>query len=190
LKKVLKIMGKGNIISCGIFFAILFIAGFAVSSCASEDEQTTLTAEIKAIDSYVKTFVDAGNNVTINGGSSRIVKKEGSGDVVEKGDSVYFNYAGYIFSSGLGTIFDTNIDSLSSVLGIDVYNRGFDSGNIVAGKGELVKGLDLGIIGAKKGEYSYIVFPSDLGYGNSANGVIPKMSPLIYEIWILDIVKN
>jgi FKBP-type peptidyl-prolyl cis-trans isomerase len=183
-------MGKGNIILRGIFFVVLFIVGFSVYSCTSEDEQTTLTTEIDAIDTYVNTFIDAGNNVTINGGSSRIVKTEGSGNVVEKGDSVYFNYAGYIFSSGLGTIFDTNIDSLSSVLGIDVYNRGFDNGKVVAGKGELVKGLDLGIIGAKEGEYSYIVFPSDLGYGNTTNGIIPKMSSLIYEIWILDIVKN
>lgn len=109
---------------------------------------------------------------------------------MEKGDSVYLNYAGYTFSDGLGTIFDTNMESLSATIGIDIYNRGINAGKVVVGKGELLKGLELGLLGTKKGEHSYIVFPSTLGYGSDKKGIVPPMSSLIFEIWILNIVKN
>jgi len=169
----------------------LFVIGSLFSfSCSDKTAQETLNTEIKNIDAYVTTFVEDGNSVIINAGASRIIQKEGSGEIVEKGDSVYFNYAGYIFSSGLGTIFDTNMDSLSSKLGLDVYNRGFNYGKAVVGKGDLVDGLERGLLGAKEREYSYIVFPSSLGYGDTKKGVVPSMSSLIFEIWILNVVKN
>ncbi|MEA5005291.1 MAG: FKBP-type peptidyl-prolyl cis-trans isomerase [Rikenellaceae bacterium] len=164
--------------------------GLLAVSCADDEEQTALEEEVNKIDTYVATLSNAGKSVVISGGASRIIQEEGEDFSVEKGDSVYFNYAGYIFSSGLGTIFDTNVDSLSSKFGIDIYNRGLNAGKVVVGKGELLKGLELGLLGAKIGEHSYIIFPSTLGYGNDRKGVVPAMSPLVFEIWILNIVKN
>ncbi|MDD3033361.1 MAG: FKBP-type peptidyl-prolyl cis-trans isomerase [Bacteroidales bacterium] len=161
-----------------------------VISCTDKEQQTVLEEEVKKIDTYVEAQNKSGKSVVISGGSSRIIYENGGDISVEKGDSVYLNYAGYIFSTGLGTIFDTNMESLSSKIGIDIYNRGLNAGKVVVGKGELLKGLELGLLGAKKGEHSYIVFPSSMGYGNDKKGVVPPMSSLIFEIWILNIVKN
>jgi len=173
----------------GILIAIFCIA-FASVSCSDKTEQKTLDEEIKQIDTYVSSFSSSGKTVVKNGLAVRIILKEGGGDSVENGDSLYFKYAGYIFSNGLGTIFDTNLDSLSSKFGIDVYNRGFDAGHVVLKRGELLDGLVKGLTGAKEGEYSYVVFPSSLGFGNVKVGVVPAMSPLIFEIWIKNVVKK
>ncbi|MCK9627079.1 MAG: FKBP-type peptidyl-prolyl cis-trans isomerase [Bacteroidales bacterium] len=173
-----------------IFLFSLLAVILAAVSCSDKEAQTALENEVKKIDTYVSALSNDGKSVVISGGSSRIIQEEGGEVVTEKGDSVYFNYAGYIFSSGLGTIFDTNMESLSSKMGIDIYNRGFNAGKVVVGKGELLKGLEAGLLGAKKGEHSYIVFPSSLGYGDNKKGIVPPMSSLIFEIWILNIVKN
>jgi len=168
----------------------IFCAALAIVSCSDKAEQKTLDDEIKQIDNYVSSLSSSGQTVITNGLAVRIIMKEGDGETVENGDSLYFNYAGYIFSNGLGTIFDTNLDSLSSKLGIDVYNRGFNAGNVLVKSGELLEGLVRGLTGAKEGEYSYIVFPSSLGFGNVEVGVVPAMSPLIFEIWIKNVVKK
>lgn len=172
------------------FLLPLFSAFLIVISCTDKEQQTALEEEVKKIDTYVETLSKSGKSVVISGGSSRIIYENGGDISVEKGDSVYLNYAGYIFSGGLGTIFDTNVESLSSTIGIDIYNRGLNAGKVVVGKGELLRGLELGLIGARNGEHSYIVFPSSMGYGNDKKGVVPPMSSLIFEIWILNIVKN
>lgn len=172
------------------FLLPLITATLTAVSCSDKDEQTALESEIKKIDTYVEYLSKSGKSVIISGGASRIIQEDGGEIVVEKGDSVYFDYAGYIFSNGLGTIFDTNMESLSSKIGFDIYNRGINEGKVVVGKGELLKGLELGLLGTKKGEHSYVVFPSSLGYGNERKGMVPPMSPLIFEIWILNIVKN
>lgn len=174
-----------------VSFLLPFLSALLiVVSCTDKEQQTALESEVTKIDAYVESKVNSGQSVVISGGSSRIILDDGADIPVEKGDSVYLNYAGYIFNGGLGTIFDTNMESLSSKIGIDIYNRGFNAGKVVVGKGELLKGLELGLIGAKKGEHSYIVFPSTMGYGNEKKGVVPPMSSLIFEIWILNIVKN
>jgi len=168
----------------------LLSVALIVVSCTDKEQQTALENEVKKIDTYVESLANSGNKVVISGGSSRVIQEEGGDVSVEKGDSVYLNYAGYTFSDGLGTIFDTNMESLSATIGIDIYNRGIDAGKVVVGKGELLKGLEFGLLGAMKGEHSYIVFPSTLGYGNDKKGIVPPMSSLIFEIWILNIVKN
>ena len=160
------------------------------SSCTKQDREILIAQQIKDIDTYSVSIVAAGKRLTINQGSSRLVITEGSGDSLSVGDSVFFDYAGYIFQSGLGQLFDTNVDEISSTLGINIYNRGFNYGKSTVGNGILIKGLDWGLLGAKKGEEAYIVFPTSLGFSNTNVGLVPKMSPLIYQVWIKEIKKN
>jgi len=155
-----------------------------------EDRETMIAMEIRSIDTYVESKRSTAKEVVINSGSTRLVLREGLGEPASSGDSVFFKYAGYTFSNGPSAIFDTNLDSLSSKLGVEIRERGFDLGHSKLGSGELIKGLEYGLTGSKVGEYSYILFPSSLGFGNSRAGTIPKMSPLIYEVWVTNIKKQ
>lgn len=167
-----------------LIFVILFL------SCTKQDRDVQIGQQIKEIDTYVRSAVNTGKRLVVNNGSSRVVINEGAGDSLMVGDSVFFDYAGYIFQSGLGTLFDTNVETIADITGINIYNRGFDYGKAVVGRGMLIKGLDWGLLGAKSGEQAYIVFPTNLGFSNKDVGLVPKMSPLIYEVWIKEIKKN
>ncbi len=181
---------KINIFSFNNFVGLLTIFFLFLTSCTKEDREIQLSQQIKEIDNFAKNSASGGKRVVVNNGSTRVVINEGNGDPVIAGDSVFIDYAGYIFQSGLGTLFDTNVESVSETFGINIYNRGFDCGKNIVGKGIFIEGLDLGLIGAKIGEQAYIVFPANLGFGNKDVGLVPKMSPLIYEVWIKEIKKN
>ncbi len=161
-----------------------------MTGCTKQDKEIQLAQQIKDIDSFTKNQVAAGKRLVVNGGASRVVIAEGSEDSLMEGDSVVFDFAGYVFQSGLGVLFETNIPEVADNLGINIYNRGFDFGKGVIGKGMFIDGLDWGLKGAKKGEHAYIVFPANLGYDKKDVGLVPKMSPLIFEVWIKEIKKN
>lgn len=179
---------KDIVVNFGLI--LLFVFLILPFSCTKQDREILIAQQIKDIDSYSKSAESTGKRLIVNNGSSRIVITEGAGDSLMVGDSVFFNFAGYIFQSGLGTMFDTNVDSISHILGINIYNRGFDFGKSIVGRGLMISGLDWGLMGAKAGEKANIVFPTNLGFGNNNVGVVPKMSPLIYEVWIKEIKKN
>ncbi len=149
-----------NRLTLYVFF-ILALAG-----CVKEDRETMIALEIRSIDTYVESKRSTAKEVVINSGATRLVMREGEGETANAGDSVFFKYAGYTFSNGPSAIFDTNLDSLSSKLGVEIRERGFDSGHSKLGTGDLIKGLELGLSGSKVGEYCYILFPSSLGFGN------------------------
>lgn len=174
---------KSKIFLCCLILPVAF-------SCSRSDREVMIANEIKAIDAYAEGQRGTAAEVVIGGGSTRIVKRPGEGDAASYGDSVFFKYAGYTFSNGPSSLFDTNLDSLSSKLGIEIRERNFDYGKCRLAEGELIKGLELGLTGVKGGEYSYIIFPSSLGFGKSRTGIVPKMTPLIYEVWITKIKKQ
>lgn len=159
-------------------------------ACTKEDRELQIAQQIKEIDLFTKPFVTNGKRLIINSGSNRVVIDEGVGDTLALGDSVFFDFGGYIFQSRVGTLFETNIQSIAETFGINIYNRGFDYGKGIVGKGLFVNGLDKGLMGTKKGEHSFIVFPADMGFGNKDVGLVPRMTPLIYEVWIKEIKKN
>ncbi|MCF0167789.1 MAG: FKBP-type peptidyl-prolyl cis-trans isomerase, partial [Bacteroidales bacterium] len=105
-----------------------------------------------------------------NGGAIRVLMEEGEGEPVAKGDSAVFNYSGYIFSGSPSGMFAQG--SYTALLG----------------KGDLVPGLDAGIEGMKKGEQSLIFFSARYGFYNDAVSVVPKMSALVYNITLNDII--
>ncbi len=119
-----------------------------------------------------------------------MVLEEGAGDTLASGDSLILEYAAYIFSSGKGSVFATNIPEIAVLAGIDISNSGMENYGIQLGKTSLLRGVELGLRGVRKGEHSYIVFSSRFGYGNKIVGIVPKYSPLIFEVWIKDVKKN
>ena len=145
-----------------------------------------LVNQEEAIDRYIS----AQKNVRIarNGGSNRLVVTEGKGaDSLQVGDSVNFYYAGYIFSNGKGSLFATNNPEVAQQQEFPL-SGGIESA--VIGDGSLISGLEKGLAGARAGEVCQIIFSAKYGYNNESVYNVPKMSPLIFDVWVESIGKN
>ena len=166
-------------------FTILAIM-FLALSCTKEDRNNTIVNQEESIDRYISSF--DGVRVVRNGGSNRIVYTEGTGaDSLAVGDSVKFYYAGYVFSNGKGSLFATNNPQIAQEkdfpLSGDLEERILNGGNFISG-------LANGLAGVKAGEKCDIVFSAKYGFGNTVVYNVPKLTPLIFEVWVEGIVKN
>lgn len=162
---------------------------FAVLSCAKEDRVNLMVQQEKSIESYAATFSQ--NRVEVSDFVWRVVLDEGSEEITaQQGDSLIFEYAAYLFSSGKGFLFSTNIRSIATAAGITQDENIFYPRRIRVGKGELLPGLDIGLQGVRKGERCYVIFSARKGFGPVQIGLVPKMSSLIYEVWVRDVKKN
>ncbi len=173
---------------------LILLAGLILTaiSCTKEDRKLTLIRQEEAIDQFVQSLTK--DTVFYRNGVVRAVLEPGSpadkADTLAPGDTVYFYYAGHIFSKGKGELFYTNLDSVALA-----YNRspGTEESQVrsgVVGEGRFLKGLDNGFPGMAPGEHAYIIFNADYGFGNKKVGLVPTMSPLLFEIWIERIVKK
>ncbi len=65
----------------------------------------------------------------------------------------------------------------------------FDSGQFpfVLGAGQVVPGFDEGVLGMKVEGIRRVIMPPSLGYGNTARGIIPSGSILIFRLELVDI---
>lgn len=154
-------------------FVSLTAALLLALACDSEIREINVSQE-KYIDDYINGQL-ADYEVFRNEGVSRVVVEAGmqGGPVLERGDSVYLFYAGYIFGqSGLGSRF---------VL---------DSGMVRVGRGDLIDGLDKGLPGARQGEEALLLFTSEHGYGAQAVGLVPENSALLFDVRVGTIKKK
>ena len=155
-------------------------------SCTKEDRNLMLVTQEENIDKYITSL--RGVRIARNGGSNRLVYTEGKGrDSLALGDSVRFYYAGYVFSNGKGALFATN-DTLTAEKNKFVLSGGIET-KVLSSK-EMLGGLANGLVGAKAGEKCDIVFSAKYGFDNDIVYNVPKMSPLIFEVWVEGIVKN
>ena len=166
--------------------------------CTKEDEKNQLAQQGKNIDSFITSETNKAVNINKDTvfvvihkkETNRIVWNPQDGYAIAKGDTVVFAYIGSVFSSGRGTVFTTNLTgsevSKAWILSIDTP----DFGKNAVGVGYYVSGLDAGLLGMRVGEYAYIVFTSEYGFGNKEFSIIPKMSPLMFEVEILEIIPN
>ena len=53
------------------------------------------------------------------------------------------------------------------------------------GAGDVIPGFELGVSGMRVGELRRILVPSELGYGDRANGQIPAQSVLVFEVELI-----
>ncbi len=169
------------------FFFLIML--FAISSCTREEFLNQMTQQETQIEKYSSTLPS--EEVVFNDGVWRVVLEDGTGTYgAESGDSVKFNYSAYIFNNGKGNLFDTNIKSVAREAGLGMDQIFFQPREKILGKGELLPGLERGLSGVKKGERCYLIFSSRHGFGNKQIGMVPKMSPLIYEVWVIDVKQN
>jgi FKBP-type peptidyl-prolyl cis-trans isomerase len=99
----------------------------------------------------------------------------GSGEAVEKGDTVIIHYTGTLED---GTVFDSSL----------TRNEPFKT---PIGVGYVIEGWDKGLIGMKIGGERNLIIPSDMAYGdNGISGVIPPKATLKFHLQLLDIKKK
>jgi FKBP-type peptidyl-prolyl cis-trans isomerase len=165
---------------------IIFLSLF---SCSKDDRENTMIQQETSIEAYALTYDE--DKVVAYDKVWRIVLNEGAGSLeAQRGDSVIFDYAGYIFSSGKGALFGTSKRDIATEAGLNQDVNLFGKKRVKLGEGSLIAGLDKGLAGVKAGEKCYVIFSARYGFGPVQIGLVPKMSPLIYEVWVADVKKN
>ncbi len=128
--------------------------------------------------------------------------------VAANGDRVEFYYEGYMFSKDLdmyaedynpALIFATNrpatLDFLCSpgIMGEAAWVRtlwGDDPVAVTIGNTTIVEGVAIGLEGAREGDRVWMVFTSDLGFGEKELGTVGKNQILAYRIYIEKVTKR
>ncbi len=103
-------------------------------------------------------------------GLKYMIVEAGTGQEIEPTDQVTVHYYGTLTD---GTMFDNS------------YKRG-QPYPVKLGMGQVIKGWDEGIPMLKGGDKAVLFIPSDLAYGNQANGQIPANAELLFYV---DVVK-
>lgn len=131
------------------------------------------TKEVAEIDKYLKE--NSGMKQTELGVYLKSVKK-GTGDKVEPLQTVKVHYTGRFVD---GTVFDSSVE------------RG-EPFKFTVGAGQVIPGWDATVADMKVGDKVTVLIPSDLAYGDGSMtyGSIPPYSPLVFDIELLEIVKE
>ncbi len=114
-----------------------------------------------------------------------IVKKKGTGKVIDTGRKVSVNYTGRLLD---GTLFDSNIQSVAEEGGTYNSQRKYEPMTYVVGTKALIKGWEEGLQGLPAGSEVTLIMPSKLAYGpEGAGAYIGPFTPLIFDITILSV---
>lgn len=170
--------------------ALVTLAG--AISCANEDKKLTIADQEAAIDSYISQNY-ANNTVVRRNGSNRVILDTTSVNIQDSlvyGDSLYFYYAGYVFTSSPSTLFSTNNQTVAEESGFTLSDPDYSVRKILFTKGCLVNGLENGMYGVKDGGHCIILFSAQYGFYDSYVYNIPKLSALAYEIWVDRVIKK
>lgn len=107
---------------------------------------------------------------------TKLVSKDlvkGTGATAEKGDTVWVNYVGKLYSNG--KVFDSS------------WSRG-QTFSFKVGQG-VIEGWSQGIVGMKVDGRRELIIPPSLAYKNQPTGSIPKNSTLVFVIDLLKVTK-
>lgn len=116
-----------------------------------------------------------------------IKQVEGEGEVAKYGDKVLVNYS---VSTLDGKVIDTNIKTVAQNSGIYSKDRTYEPFSFVIGDEGLIPGWTQGITLMKKGGKAKLIIPSKLGYGQKSYGPIKPNTVLIFDITLINIVRN
>lgn len=164
-------------------------------SCMKQKLESSYNAQEDRIDQYIeKNKISNGDTLRVvyNGGSARLVTKEGEGEELSSGGNIAFHYAGYIFNGSLSSanLFVTNHQQTASEAGWTLTEEEGQVLTINMGEYELIPGLHHGLVGVKGGEECQILFSGKYGFGKKALGTIPANSALVYKIWVESISND
>lgn len=96
----------------------------------------------------------------------------GSGDLIKDGDEVKVKYLGKFID---GEKFDTSGD---------------DAISLKVGTQSVIPGWEITLRTMRKGGKSTVIIPSAMAYGEHGSGRIPPNTPLVFDMEVVDVVKN
>ncbi len=108
----------------------------------------------------------------------------------QKGDSLVFRFAGYVFETAPSYLFYTNNRYL--VEGDTILNNtywSFEPQKVKLGDGSIIKGLETSLLNSKEGDSLLVFLTSELGYGDKSMGVVPENSALMYVLNVDRVIK-
>ncbi|MBE0639458.1 MAG: FKBP-type peptidyl-prolyl cis-trans isomerase [Bacteroidales bacterium] len=115
------------------------------------------------------------NSAPTESGMYYIEQVKGTGAAPEVGDKVKVHYTGTLLD---GTKFDSSVDR----------GQPFE---FTLGVGQVIKGWDEGIAMMNIGSKGKFVLPSRMAYGERGAGRdIPPYAPLVFEVELLDVIKQ
>ncbi len=162
-----------------------------LSGCGADD---IIDTQKSSIVSFLgsKTYEIRGGAYCWTVNSSRVDYETST--IAATGDQITFNYVGYTFKSGsgLGTIFGTNIAAVAASLmaGMNTEYWTFGPTTTRVGSGEVVTGLDRAFKGARMGDSVQVFLTSDLCYDKKEMGILPKNTPTVFAVKIIDVTKQ
>lgn len=96
---------------------------------------------------------------------------EGTGAEATVGSTATVHYTGWLTD---GTKFDSSVDSGTPF-------------SFTIGAGDVIAGWDQGVAGMKVGGKRKLTIPPSMGYGDTAVGMIPAGSTLVFEVELLEV---
>lgn len=99
--------------------------------------------------------------------------KEGSGDKIKNGDTVYLRYTGYFLN---GIVFDNAF-------------QGKDFEYVYGTPNQMIEGFEKVLKTMKNGEKAKIIIPSQFAFGDkgSSTGIVPPYQSVLYNVEIINI---
>ena len=138
-----------------------------LGACSDQPAATTFETEVIEETTFASSLdIDLASMTRTSSGLYIETLAEGTGEPTVAGDGVTVSYTGWL-SDGTS----------------------FDSGRFpfVLGVGQVVPGFDEGVLGMKLEGIRRIIIPPHLGYGNTARGIIPAGSILIFRVELVAI---
>ena len=174
-----------------VYIFLSVVLAMSTVSCMKNKLETTYNNQENRIDSYISGKGDQ-YRVERNGGSNRLIIKEGEGEELVTNGYVSFYYAGYVFNGSVSSsnLFVTNHQATAEQSGWNLTDADYGIYEINLGDARLVTGLKDGLLGVKAGEECEIIFSGKYGFGNENFGIIPANSALLYKIWVVGVAND
>jgi FKBP-type peptidyl-prolyl cis-trans isomerase FkpA len=104
----------------------------------------------------------------------------GTGIAAQNGDDLTVHYTGWLYDATKPDQKGLQFES----------SRGRDPFPFTLGNNDVIAGWDLGLNGLRVGGIRRLVIPPSLAYGEGRAGVIPANATLVFEIELLDAVRE
>lgn len=116
--------------------------------------------------------------------------RPGESQQCERGDSVVFRFAAYVFTGSQNALFYTNIAGLAEGTGLNTDYWSFEPRRIKIGTTPVIKGLENALPYCCKGDSVALFITSDLGFDDNNIGTVPINSALLFALNIDDVIKQ
>lgn len=147
-------------------------------------EDSLSAAETKALTAYAE---ENGFGNALESGIYYKQTRQGIGNKPANGDKVKVHYVGKFLD---GRLFDTSVKEEAVKAGKYMEQRPYEPLEFTMGKGQMIKGFEEAVKLMAPGEKGIVLMPSSLAYGSRQRGEIPAFSSLVFELELIEIIKN